>query len=235
MSQDKKHRSHTAIYLLSGLFAGILIGFGTALVLQNQSITDIVPLFQSRQDTTVTDGSSSSGNRKKGKLKSAERDQSTSGTSGQETDSYLTDAADTISLVESGDTLQTYDMNESDQVLRDERVGTRKVKVTVSGEQASFKAGSGSATDSLLAALTSVKPGEGLFSEYTLEFWKNPVNYRGYKFIKDRIILFGLPADQPYQLVFDDGRLMLRSQKLSYPLRETTEFLPLNPIRQSNP
>jgi hypothetical protein len=114
----------------------------------------------------------------------------------------------------------------ADVVLRDEMIGSRKVKVLWDEERPQKR---NEGTDSLITGLTAVKPPEGIFQEYTLEFWRNPLNYKGYRISRNKLILFGMSPEQPYQLRYTAGQLVLVAGKQNYPLRESATFIPLTP------
>jgi len=215
----------TALFILSGLLAGILIGFGVALVLQNRPINDVVPFLQSRSDTAG----------------SGETTQSRRWSNSNRTGLHNTDGSNSVAGADagdysSGDSLYTDAMDslpdlpmESEIVMRDELLGSRRIRLSAGSDPLPQKPAGSATSDTLLSSLTAIKIPEGIPQEYTLEFWRNPLNYKGYKTVRDKIILFGLPPDLPLQLLYLDGNLVLQIQKTQYLLRETSDFLPLIP------
>ncbi|MFO7723191.1 MAG: hypothetical protein R6V49_08225 [Bacteroidales bacterium] len=227
MSSEKKSRL-TTLFILSGLLAGILIGFGLALVIQNRSITDVAPFLQSRQDTALaSESAESTDNTKIHRVENPDAVEN-GDEPGSLADGEYDAAVDTL-IAENADTLASFPIDGTEMVRRDELLGSRRIRLSNSGEIPPQKPGSTATADTLIASLTSVKIPEGIFKEYTLEFWRNPLNYKGYKTVRDKIILFGLPPELPYQLFYIDGNLVLQSQKKQYVLREASDFLPLTP------
>jgi hypothetical protein len=224
MSPESKSRN-TALYILSGLLAGILIGFGVALVIEDRSISDVVPFLQSGRDTTKTDEVSARHRAANGRAGYAGNHQTDRypGIPGETDNTIPYDSLDQAAL----DSLAALTVDGSDIVMRDELLSSRRVKI-IAGSDPLPQKQAGNA-DSLLTTLTGVKVQETFPSDYTLEFWRNPLNFKGYKMQRDKIILFGLPPELNYQLLYLDGTLVLQNQKTQYILRETSEYLPLIP------
>jgi hypothetical protein len=61
-------------------------------------------------------------------------------------------------------------------------------------------------------------------NNYTVEFWVSPVNYRGYKFIKDKLILFGIEEPDAIQLFSKGEKLWMKYGKSFYYLEKTDNF-----------
>lgn len=229
MSQETRTRSHVRLYIFTGLIAGILIGFFTALVVQNRSFQEMMPKFGGDHDTLGLKEQTTRDAAVKKSKKGGIQNPDTSIDDAMPDDSYSgADSADYYASED--DTLTGISSDGTGLVYRDEMIATKSVKLTIVGDSPSKRTTGGS--DSLLTALTGVKPPEGFHPDYTLEFWRNPVNYKGYKLIRNRIILFGQPPDQPYQLLVANGQLVLSVKNTQYILRESSDFLPLIPRKQ---
>lgn len=220
MTQPNRPGTHRGLYLFTGLFAGILLGFGAALLLQNYSVSGLPQLFRQDSDTTIMSDSGSKTTRSKSRRPDGSKSTGSVAEQEQPTDDLPDD-------INTEDTMITFASAGPGAIAREELLATRRVKVTDTGEPGTSK-GSASGTDSLLAALTGVKPAEA-FREYILEFWQNPLNYKGYKIIRDKIVLYGLPPEQSYKLLSGEGSLVLQTPQYSYTLREAGDFLPLIP------
>lgn len=231
MSQGTHSRSHSLLYLFTGLFAGIVIGFGGALLLQDYSFSDMVPFLHDDNDSLNLSEQSSQGRSMAGQ-KSRQKEMASDDFASAGFEGSTDEWSDSLEAYTSSDTSDVYMAGGPDVVRRDELLSTRKLRVVRTGEASQGKQGGG-ATDSLLTALTSVKNTDERHQEYILEFWRNPVNYKGYKFMRERIILFGLSPEDTYKLIETDGNLVLQSRQFSFALRETSDFLPLLPRKQN--
>lgn len=62
---------------------------------------------------------------------------------------------------------------------------------------------------------------------YTIELWKSPINYSGYKMINRRIIIFGIYNVTNLSLKYLEDIFYLRSQDIYYQIKHENEFSPL--------
>lgn len=60
--------------------------------------------------------------------------------------------------------------------------------------------------------------------EYRVEFWKSPVNYKGFKFIRNVIVAFGLDNAEPSKLFFWEDKFYLKHGSIVYKLFITEKF-----------
>lgn len=84
-----------------------------------------------------------------------------------------------------------------------------------------------SSKDSLLQAISGVQLDNKSSKKTTvsLEFWKSPINYRGYKFVKNKLIIFGLePQDESLAMVISDNIYYLKTINGVLRLTFTEEF-----------
>ncbi|HLP13439.1 MAG TPA: hypothetical protein VK177_15990 [Flavobacteriales bacterium] len=86
-------------------------------------------------------------------------------------------------------------------------------------------------TDSLLNAMIDVKtPGKG---KITLEFWESPVNYKGYRMGRDRMIVFGILPDG-LKMVKHGPDLYMVTLNNIYLVKPCTDFCDLKPIKDKS-
>jgi hypothetical protein len=57
-----------------------------------------------------------------------------------------------------------------------------------------------------------------------VEFWQNPLNYKGYKLLKNKIALYGLSPEQNFKILKHNNALFLHYQKQYICLKESAEF-----------
>jgi hypothetical protein len=76
--------------------------------------------------------------------------------------------------------------------------------------------------DSLLQAASGIK--EPASSPVVIEFWKSPVNYRGYKFTKNKLVLFGMHTQDFPKLYKLNDSFYLRSGEKFFKIERLPEF-----------
>jgi hypothetical protein len=131
---------------------------------------------------------------------------------------------DTLNILPATDTSHTYtdtsitDINAS---VRRDRMVAKKTIILIEETSTDTPA------DSALASLTkSSSQLAGTNNTYILEFWESPVNYKGYKVLKKKIILFGLSPSGHYALTKEDDKMLLKTKSATYLLRIHDDFLP---------
>jgi hypothetical protein len=71
------------------------------------------------------------------------------------------------------------------------------------------------------------------FKTYQIELWKSPVNFKGYKMSKSKIVLYGLEDEEALKLYSVNDNLYLNYHNNIYKLEETEEFEPFNKIKDT--
>ncbi len=121
----------------------------------------------------------------------------------------------------------TSNTNEEIVVRRDELLKSILIEASIIGKPSqSIK------TDSLL----NVFQGGQNTNENTfrLEFWQSPVNFKGFKLIRNGIISFGLNPEDITKLFDLNGTLILRSGNFFYRIYPTDRFMPYQRITDEN-
>lgn len=85
-----------------------------------------------------------------------------------------------------------------------------------------------SKTDSLASSLAGIKTNAA--GSMMVEFWESPVNYKGYRLGKDKMILFGIIPDG-VNLVKYSSDLYLTTLNNVYLVKPCTDFCQLKPIK----
>ena len=127
-----------------------------------------------------------------------------------------------VSLISMNDiTDSSYVNSENYQVLKEELISVKNlyVKTLTPEEKTSF-------ADSLAASLAGVTnpPKEEFFM---IEFWKTPLNSKGYKMTRSRLLIYGYPEKTDLALVKRDDNYYLRNNKMVYRLSYSSEFKPM--------
>ena len=69
---------------------------------------------------------------------------------------------------------------------------------------------------------------------YMVEFWISPVNYRGYKLMNDRLVLFGIDEPDAIRLFVYNKNLLMKYGKDYFRLQPTGEFISLNQVKETS-
>jgi hypothetical protein len=111
-------------------------------------------------------------------------------------------------------------------VKRDELIETRVLKLSVINRNAAK-----GKTDSLI----NVFQGSGGQSiEYRIEFWRSPINYRGFKFVRNAIVTFGLDPNESSRLFQLEDKFYLKHGISVYRLFMTEKFEPFSKVIDEN-
>ena len=111
-------------------------------------------------------------------------------------------------------------------VKRDELIETRVLKLSVINRN-SVKG----KTDSLISAFQG---SGGQSIEYRIEFWRSPINYRGFKFIRNAIVTFGLDPNESCRLFQVEDKFYLKHGISVYRLFTTEKFEPFSKVIDDN-
>lgn len=114
-----------------------------------------------------------------------------------------------------------YVSSDNYHVLKEELISVKNLYVkTITPEEKTTPA------DSLAASLAGVNnpPKEEFFM---IEFWKTPLNSKGYKMTRSRLLIYGYPEKGDLALIKRDDNYYLRNNKTIYRLNYSSEFKPL--------
>jgi hypothetical protein len=80
-------------------------------------------------------------------------------------------------------------------------------------------------SDSLLEKISGIKDEKKNISvSFQVEFWQSPVNYKGYKMTKNKIVLFGIYPEENIKLYHLDNAIFMKHNQNYYKLYFTDEF-----------
>ena len=108
-------------------------------------------------------------------------------------------------------------------VMKDELIGVKQLDVinntlTASGNGVTNK-------DSLLQKYSDIRDDRNNpKQQYAIEYWHSPINYKGYKLSKNKVILFGITMQDEIALVKLDDGLFLKIQQVPYKLELNDDF-----------
>jgi|GEM_PF-1016041 len=71
-------------------------------------------------------------------------------------------------------------------------------------------------------------------NQLRVEFWKSPINYKGYKLSKEKLVLFGIYEYEDAALEIHKQQLYLRNKNNAYLLKNANDFQPLIPAKSND-
>jgi hypothetical protein len=77
-------------------------------------------------------------------------------------------------------------------------------------------------------------PDEKEATEYMVEFWISPVNYKGYKLYNDKLILFGIEEPDAVHLYSFNNSLLMKYGKEFYRLTPVSDFVSFNVVKENS-
>lgn len=144
-----------------------------------------------------------------------------------ETDDALNQDS-TISISNAVDSLKTNSINNEEIVVRrDELLKSMLIEATLIGKPVSS-----AKSDSLLILFQGGQASND--NNYRVEFWQSPVNFKGFKLIRNGIITFGLDPEDVTRLFEFNGSLILRNGASYFKLYPTDRFMPYQRITDEN-
>jgi len=84
-------------------------------------------------------------------------------------------------------------------------------------------------TDSAIAAMSEVSTSKEN-SNFRVEFWKSPLNYKGYKMAEGKIVLYGINPVTPVNLIMEEGEYYLLVNQNAFRLEFTDDYKPFERI-----
>lgn len=116
-------------------------------------------------------------------------------------------------------------MDEIVIIRKDEMVGTRIIEIVTHEPNEETK------KDSSLSNLSGIRETKGLGTSIKIEFWKSPLNYKGYKLSRNLLVVYGIHPAEQMKIVKHDGKVFMRSGPNVYRLDFTSEFKPFEKLR----
>lgn len=225
-------QSNKFIYFIIGTIVGIAIGASVVWWMQNYDFK-IWFTFSGKNKkeinttgtNTVTnnsDSDKSKANSGVNKTTSVKKDASlntyygdTNSTSYQNNE-YLEDTSRNVSNSKSSDDIV---------IAKDELLFTRIIKVEgINGNESKKDA----ALDSLLINDKTKKPPANFIK---VEFWRSPINYKGYKYSNNKLVLFGIYIYEDASLEIRNNKLYLNYANTFYLIEKADDFQPLMAVR----
>ena len=113
-------------------------------------------------------------------------------------------------------------------VLQDQLMGIKKITpMLITGKLA------GQSSDSLLGSAAGIKPNKSP-EFYTIEYWQSPLNFRGYKLGKNKIVLYGINQSEPLKLFVLNQMLYMNFQNQFVKIESHYDFKSFEKITDAN-
>jgi hypothetical protein len=105
-------------------------------------------------------------------------------------------------------------------VRKDEMLGSRNFEVTNLQQSESENP-----SDSILEKVSGIKNArKNIIASFKVEFWQSPINYKGYKMTKNKIVLFGINAEENIKFYHLDDAIFLKQNQNYFKLYFTDDF-----------
>ena len=152
-------------------------------------------------------------------------------TSPEEDITENTVAPDTLKTLQKNDTLNAISVAGDDIVVRkDELLSTKTMEVQNVGP-----AVKPTAKDSLLQKVSGIKDDKNSEKQmFNVEFWSSPLNYKGYKLSKYKMVLYGISSAEGLKVYKLDDAVYLKYQSAVYRLDYASDFRPYERVTDEN-
>jgi|ERR1051326_1273635 hypothetical protein len=228
------HLSNKFMIFFLGLSIGLLIGAGFFIFKIDDYISKM-SFFKSAPDTVVKvehdkEGQKQSANQNKtwaqNKRNSVAKD-----SAGNKNDSLkvLTQNLRSDSLQPDSSVIHSTTTTDDIVVKKDELVAATTIDVTNVGG-----AESKNPKDSLLQKESGIRDDKNPVTAYQVEFWRSPINYKGYKMLKNKIVLFGIAQGENLKLYKIEDALYMKQQQNVYRLSFTDDFRQFESVKDQS-
>ena len=221
--------SNKSLLFLLGLVLGLLAGAGF-FIFKMDGMLEKVNLFSSSRDTVIVQQANTEEKKGKTDIKKyiGKKDSSKNNMSSAEllAQKYSREVsirkvmaeADSL-LKDSSFANENKNTNENFIVRKDELLGSMNFEV-VNLQQGDQK----NSSDSLLEKTSGIKSNKNVFASLKVEFWQSPINYKGYKMTKNKVVLFGINADETIKLFHLDDVIFMKHNQNCYKLHFADDF-----------
>lgn len=142
--------------------------------------------------------------------------------------SFVLDA-DTIAKHTVKDSVLTMNASPSQEdivIRKDELLLTKTIEVI----NLTPPANQSNAKDSLLQKVSGIKDDKNVKQYVNVELWKSPLNYKGYKMGKYKVVLYGIVSLEGLKVYSLEGDTYLKYGTMVYHIENTSEFKPYERI-----
>lgn len=136
--------------------------------------------------------------------------------------------ADTLTKFQVKDSViaTTNSVNEDIVIRKDELLLTKTVEIINLGSPTN----QGNSKDSLLQQVSGIKDDKVAKQLVNVELWQSPLNYKGYKMGKYKIVLYGIASIEGLKVYTIGNDTYLKAGNTVYNLENTSEFKPYEKV-----
>lgn len=113
-------------------------------------------------------------------------------------------------------------------VLKEELVGVKNIYLKDFDANSGYK----SVSDSTLTAMSGITNNKKN-EFYMVEFWKTPLNSKGYKMTRNRVLIYGLKEKEDLTLVKLNDNYYLKNNSEVFKLNYSPEFKPMERVSEN--
>jgi hypothetical protein len=132
---------------------------------------------------------------------------------------------DTMKATHDSLILQNPEMEDGVVIRKDELLSTKTLEVVNLDPVAKM-----TQKDSLLQKVSGIKDDRNSRQYFNLEFWSSPLNYKGYRMSKYKLIVYGIASADGLKLFKLDDVIYMKSAGMVYRLDPTGDFKPYERI-----
>ena len=236
--------SNKSLLFLLGLVLGLLAG-ASFFIFKMDDIIKKVNLFNATKDTIIIQQANNT-EEKKNKTDIKKYIGQQSAPTGKDTSHKSMTSAEMLAQKYSKEVPVRKVMAEADSLLRD--VGTVKKDSSSAYSTARINENfivrkdelldaknyevinlqqneSANPADSLLEKISGIKDTKkSILASFKVEYWQSPINYKGYKMTKNKIVLFGIKPEDNLKLFHLDDDIFMKHNQNYYKLYFTDEY-----------
>jgi hypothetical protein len=116
---------------------------------------------------------------------------------------------------------------ENINVLKEELLSVKNITIK------DFDGNQNSKTDSVLYAESGIQPNSKT-DLYLIEFWKTPLNSKGYKMTRNRILIYGIKENQDLCIAKIKDNFYLKNNTEVYQLNYSSDFKPMVKVNEES-
>jgi hypothetical protein len=220
------------LFLIIGILSGVIIGAGTMFYFTGSSAKKIFIVNQPKNKENSEGKIEVKIDEKKPPKKfPAYKTSEATSTDIKEESNFVGEDLRALGDSIKKDTIISLSFSDSEEIIivkKDEFLFAKQVQIIDLDVRAD-----NSGKDSLLAVISGIK--EPLpVTNIIVEYWKSPINYKGYKMSRQKIVLFGLTAyDNPVVYKLNDN-FYLKSSDRVYKIERNLEFKGYEPVIDAN-